>query len=985
MVVAAPGQKVIGVASAAKPVVGMFSDIDKSLLGGGMFALLKQVRCDKGYATARNNDLAIMVKPSWATSAEPLGSGAYILNGTVWEVAVFSDGSAARIAVTTLSGAAAAGPRWVEVTGTNQWTGPAGNNRLTSITALVQMTVIKLPRYQATSGTFASRDVLLIQNGVDDPRLWDPDTSDPAGSPFNVTAVVSNAGQFRLTIGAHTVTAGSHVYVASIGGLPQLTGLWQVASVTATTINISDSVFAAGFTAGGTVDDRIDLGVHKAITEPSPLGSSYATVSAFWPIAGTTSKTYAAGGLNNQARYNFANSAAVPYNGTNASISWTLTVAAAAGDFATVYFANAPMAIGRQVVMLIEGQWALEALKQAKVEVNIDNLAAPASAWTTLYDPTGATDSQRGQFFTITQDSTSNRYWVVFDAGQVEGTIAYHLRFTRQGTAVPGVTQTISILFIGSAAQDIPASSEWGFAYEDSQNKVEQRFNKMSIEADNVGLLGGVQFVRDGVSTNTTKAPDLPLAATVQADWRFTFANSNRTGASNTIVGGLNGIAERVNLYVKLPGRDKFYYVVDPTMYTPIYGGGGRSWVNTTTDLIINYEPTSGLSKNIINNNREAPSEFQIPIPCAKACLYDNGRLFVGAVKDASGQNGLSDAYGSWIRNPLRFQQVQEDELRGFYLQVSGETIQAFSSSASAALGAGRVFMFTDKNAYTLGDSGPYSGASIGATELSTPYRIGPHGTLSPRSIAQGYNGMYWADQDCQIMRLNGGSPENIGKNRIADRLNSSVIANKPIITGTFVNDRYVVAYTPLGGSANTQANVWSVQMANWESEDLPAISSQFSQFHVFDTPTGTVASRRVFFYNSIGTLYAYNEDTTGTVAIDLRTGEYSYPEWQAWVMKEFALMITQQSSGTLNCSRYSRKWGTAEPWVSTIKVSDPLSPQYAEYLDASGAPTKTGTARGPKRDWAWQAGLSGSVTPGTQILRWEILAAPVTASPTKR
>ena len=313
---AAPREKPFNAISPSAQVKGMISATDKSMIGQGWYELLKNLRSDDGLPESRATELSVLAKPSWASAAPPLGVKSVSLNGQQWEVAVWSDGAETRVAVANSSLG-----RWVEVTGTNQWTGPSGNNRLTSLTAHCQLTVIRTPRraLAETSTTIASRDVVLIQNGEDYPRIWDPGST--AYTSYTVTGAVTAGGLIKLTIVGHPFTTGDHLYISGVGGVPNATGLWQITKVDADTFTLDGSTFAGTFTSGGTVLDRADLLVHKPVTDISPFATSFAAPDYFTTIlGGETYQTPTA--TVNDTDNRFLNSSAAPYASPNIVVKW---------------------------------------------------------------------------------------------------------------------------------------------------------------------------------------------------------------------------------------------------------------------------------------------------------------------------------------------------------------------------------------------------------------------------------------------------------------------------------------------------------------------------------------------------------------------------------------------------------------------------------------------------------------------------------------
>lgn len=963
------------------PVLAMVPAKDRSMMRDGEFILLQNVRCDDELMEARRRDSLLLAKPSWASTAAPLGAAYVNLNGSSYVVAAFSDASKVRIAVMPSSL-----DRWVEVTGTGQWTGPSGNNRLTDLDNHIQITVVPTHRVRNTSGTFSARNVVVFQNGEDYPRIWDPDSTNYES--YTVTGAAASSGKIRLTIGAgHNFFTGDHAYVSGVGGVPNATGLWQVTKISSTVIELDGSTFAGAFTSGGTVLDRIDLLVHKPIEDIAAVGTSIASVDSYWSIAGGSSTTYPATADPLQtADFQFSDAATAPYTGTNSVIDWDITTSAAAGDIAAVKFGTG-LTLGPRTIMLVEGPSVLAALKQAKIEFNTEDVAygSIATAWITAFDPTGS-DATKKQFAaTIVENSTANRYWVVFDTSQLEGSICFHMRFTRQGQA-PGANEQNYILFIGSVSGDIPANYEWSFNTEDSANLVEQRSHTMVALGESIGSIGGPQTVTSGTANVTAPAPTYPLSGLLPATFHYLVQNSD---GANAIDGGLDGEPSHVTVYGRGPSDidpnpNPYFWLFSAAYYDFGYNAGVRSWAKQdTSNTTVNIPLPANVTQELFNINREAPSAYHLPMPIAVAGFYTNHRMLCGGIKDATSQYALSDVYLSWERNPFRFQQRQEDDFRGGYFQVAGEDVKAFAASASAAQGAGRIYLFTNRAIYSLGDSGPYANAGVTTTELSRPFWIGPHGTVSPRSIARGYAHIYWVDQDAQVMRMGNGLPKNIGEDSISNRLDMSVISRKPNISGTFRRDRYYLAYTPALETENNRVLVWNEGMQAWESEDYETASSDFELLGIYDVSAGSFSNSRLFFFDTSGSLYAYAESNAGTIAIRFATRGYQMKGWDDWFIEECLGMATMNTGATLSVARVSRTWGADEAWTTTMS----LTRTGADFASAKDTytPTKTGTARGSQHDFEWYLDVSGTVAPETKLIRFEFRPFGATASAGKR
>lgn len=952
------GSQIVQIIGPQVPVLGMVPAKERALMVPGEFALLRDVRCDTGFPQVRRGVTSVLDKPSWAVGL-PLGGTSVLMNGTRYVVAVYSDGTRGRVVVSP-SGQT----RWIEITSAQSWTGPSGDNRLTNVSSRVSFTVI--PTLRAPGSVFkTSKDALLIQNGEDYPRIWDPSTEVETNA--NISSI-SGTGSGPVTVTLATpltqLASGDHVWISDCG-LSGANGIWEVTRTSDTVFQLVGSNSISGSASSGKLSDKADFLVHKPITSHGTTGKSFATLPFNWRVVGTTGKTY----TNSGSHFTLANSNTAPYNNENTTIVWTFDSSAMNGDAASVKFGTG-MYIDRQLVMLLEGDSVSAMVEHVKIEVNPDNVpyASITSPWQTIYDPEGS-DSTKKQAFTISENDTNHRQWYVFNTTSITSQNYYHLRITRQ-TNIAGASGNAYLLFAGSANSDLASTSNFGFSYEDALNCAEGPIVLLPTYADPISLLGGVKLVKDGSST--TSSPMLPLDDRLITSFRF---NLNNGLLNSYIPGGLNGEPDSCNIYISQPGSDRFYFLARHELYSPLISGGLRQWKKPSSpydQVILNISTANGSLRNFIQYNREAPSEFQIPIPVAQTCLYTNGRLFCGNTKTLPKDYARGDVYFSWTRFPFRFQQVQEDELRGGYIQVAGEAVQAFVASASASLGSGRVYLFTDQNLYSLGDAGPFSSAGFQATDLSRPVKIGPHGTLSPLSIAQGYNAMYWIDKDVQMMRLSQGGLQNIGKYRIHNRLEQSPPARKNRMAGVFMNDRYYLAYTPAVETDNNRVLVWNERMQAIESEDYPAYKFEIPFIHT--STSGSLSTSRIYFFDIGGDMKSHEQrsdsDDGQAIKARIETKAILQSQWSGFYIDECLATVTTLELSTMSISRIPRKWGPDDSWTNTISIGD-TGTDYSTYRDRF-IRGKSGTQSTLESDSEWHLDLSAYLPPGTKFLRFE-------------
>jgi hypothetical protein len=985
----------------SNPIRGMFSAPRRELLEPGQFHQLKDVRCDTGIPKWRKKESAVLVKPSWATSDYPMGAKPIDLNGERYIAAAWKDGTKTRIALAPSSLS-----RWVDLTGggTNQFSGIELNGadpRMTSLTARVVFETIKTPRYLRSSTVTASRDVLLAGNGEDFVRYFDRKQN---FHQLDINAA-TNATPIQITTTTnHQLATGDAVWIEGVEGNLAANGLWNITRINATQFTLDGSIGSGAYTAGGTMSLPW-FGVHRQPAVPGGGGSprSYAFFSQYFGVADHSGivRTYAAAGVVNQARFNFADSTTAPYTANNQTLVLNVQPTVAANDIATVQFDTSMQLSGKHLYMICEGAYLENVLANIQLEIDQENVAYAAivEPWVEIYNP-NSTDPLRKTYEIETVDSTNARVMVAIPLGNVGNgsgeRTAFHLRATwLANSAAPGSNQVVTFLMIATASDGVggidcgfQGTTEWEVSYEQRFNLAESPVYPCEADALDIAQCGGPLVVVDGAAT--ASAPKIPILDTWYYDFRIVCAH---VALTNTVENnGLGQYPDTVNVYMRIPGKEKAYFAWERNLYAPVFSGGvpTKAWAKQTgvlalTDPMLYMDSSDsgfGFRREYANSNREAPSEHQMCIPKSAAMVYANGRLIVGNVSEEdSGEYGYGDVYGSWDRYPTRFTQAQEEERRGFYFHLPQEKVQTFLASGSAAMGAGRTFIWTDKQLYTIGDPSPFAAQSQNASDLSRAVKMGPHGTLSPMSVSAGYTSIQWLDQNLQLMELTPQGIRNRGKFTIHDRLETSSLASRAAkVCAVFWKDRHYLGVTPSGASSNDRVLVWNERMGAVESEDVP--DTKFEHAFLFE-PTGGGESR-LFYFHSNGTLYAYEELTTGTVAGKVSGPLMVQPEgFDMWFVDEIQAVVTQAASGSLNADRVSRKWGASEQWRSTISVTE-TGAQYATFRD-SDAITKQGADRGDMEDEAWALEMGGDLAPGTELVEVDMTARPAGTSGGKR
>lgn len=961
----------------------------------GEFADVREFRTDTGLPVIRLGITNVLARPTWASSALPLGRKQVNLNGEQYIAGAWKDGTKVRVALAT---ATAAGVwRWVDLTGegSNQWGGASGDPRLTNVSVPVNFEVIKTPRYLRSSTIQASKDLLVVTNQEDDVLIFDRLKLTESRNINGAT----NASPIEITTTAnHDLETGDAVWIANVAGNTGANGLWNIVKTSATKFTLTGSTGTGAYTAGGTVGVPF-LGTHKKVTVPdggaSP--SQYAFLSQFLGVATASgiTRTYAVAGVKNQARFRMQDSTVAPYSGGNVTQECTIGTTVAANDIATTQYSSSMGCLGKHLYFIVEGAYVPAFFRACKLEINQDNVAdaAIASAWVEIYSPTSGDNLRKNIIFKLI-DAINNRWMVGIPLTQVSQTagnrISYHMRFTWLGnTPAPGSTQTITFLMIANASAlstydaGFPGGSLWECSYEDNYSWAESPIYTPPPDALDITQMGGPPTVKNG--TDTAAAPKLPIFTDFFYDYRLVARNSD---GATAISGGLDGEPSQLNWYLRLPGATKSYFAFEQSIYTPGLSGATRQWAKTSSSLNITKE-TNALSffiREYANSNREAPSEFQLVIPKCFALCYDNGRLICGNTKDEDGTYSYGDVYVSWDRYPMRFTQVQEDERQGSFFQIAQEKVQSIKATSSAFLGAGRVFIHTDRSVGSVGDPSPYSQRVGSASDLSRYVKIGPHGTLSPMSVCEGYNQLAWQDQDGQWMRLAGSGPENFAKYKFHDLLEAIPISRRDRVAAAFFKDRFYMGHTPSGGTNNTRVFVYNSRMDALEATDRPAFN--FEMPFIYQPSVSGATNGRLMFFHTDGSLRAYEENVTdddGTpLAPHIATGFIEQDGWNVWFIEEAQATASQNSGDNLTVNRISRKWGDTEPWRTTLSV-DETGASYATYRDTE-AHVKVGADRGIEEDSAWAVDVDATgLAPGSTIKRFEILAVGEDVSAGKR
>lgn len=922
--------------------------VNRTMMGDGDWTL-KNGRWGDGTLKIRKGvPSALLSAPSGLSTVIEFAEAN--LNGQEFAVLAGSDGSKIRVWVSPFPQSPA---RWIEITGTNQFSGPSGDTRFPTVSSQVSFAVAKTPRFTASGTTVYSRDVLVIQNGEDYARIWDP------GYTGYSEAIASVSGTGTITISTapstHNLATGDCVFIS--GGDSQINGFWTITRTSATAFTLNGSNGSGTYSGTGTIY-LPQMGVHKPLTLPDSAYSliSEASFTRYLPVANGARAYFAAAGppLVNQAVFLCAQTTVAPYTGTNVCFKINATTGVADGNIATVRWTAASANLeGEQICFFCQGinNYAeiMAMMKSVKIEISPDNVAYNlATNWYTIYDPSGSAVTR--SVFVVDENTTAFRAMVVFNVKNVSDSnrTTYQIRFTWKGDP-PAANIGVRILMIASSYSGaFPGGTSWTGTYEDQLGYVESAALPYAPNTDSA-LLSAVGGPTQALSGSAAEqSPNIPVSTSVYYQYSLTWKNSD---GGSTVSGGLDGLPQVFNVYARLPGDVRAYYLASYSVYSRIFIGGvppTKGWAKAFSTNYITQ--VLNVFRFNIYSNRPAPSPFQIPMPIATSVLYASGRLFAGGIKESS-TNIRSDGYFSGDRQPFRFQGQLEnvngvpDETGGLYFQIAGETVKALAATSASSQSANRIYCWTDKGFYALGRNDPFIGSGFDASLLSTATKISERGTNSPRSIAQFLGILYWLDNESQVQRFAGGQGFQVSKYQVDDQTTAIPASRRDDVCGAFFGGRYYMPYSATGTTVNEKCLVWLEAFTAFESDDVPPQDMERIATVYDSSQAGS--GQRLLFVDNAGVMYAYEEGTTDSgsgVSISWKSRGVASANVQgedpwATVSINDGWVSAEDMTATLTFNRYYEPTASGTPFASTIDL-DTTQDRTVRYTSRTVTPT---------------------------------------------
>lgn len=965
----------------AVPIRDLRSALHPSRVGVGSFLRLENIRWADDLPVVRDGETAYMDPP--VSGATLIDVWAGTLNGTSYVVEAVSISSQIRLYAATPGGT------FYEITEVGGFHGegadesPYGNSgtsRFTTVTARVSFAVCRAPATWIGGSFTKARDVLVIQNGSDRPRIWDPGRS--VAATLTVSGVADNgSGLCRVAFtGAHARNTGDTIVISGVVGTTEANGSWTVTRVDSTHVDLQGSAFVTTYDSGGTATKGSHrLSIHHDINVPAGIRSfaQKLTFASYLPVKGSSGKTYASGGVVNQSRFQMINSAGIsarvrkPYVGTNQVILIdTHGTDITSGDIATVYFSAASLDMRKGLGILVE-DWTNEGcferlIQRCKIETNIENVVygSIATSWVTVWDSSSTTGEKkrvtRHSLGGPSDEPPRTMFWFQTDhIAEADRQTVRHFRMTYQSAEDLPDTNEVFILAIVGGGQ-IPGGSFFSISYEDEPSRRES----YSLEVTNTTL---ASLAEVGGPDNYASAQGdftIPLSTAVDYDYELIVPNAEGGYFSTpnyVLAGGLNGEPSRANLYLRLPGEATPYYWYSISLWSPGYFGSpfvGLGWLKDNTTTTITHK-TSSFATYISYNDRDsfrpAPGPFQTGIPRAAVIASGGSRLFAADVMDEQSQRQPGDVYFSGHAQPFRWQSVVLAEGDGGRVVLGGEIVQAIISSAAQSMGASWVHIFTDRTVGLLGGSGGYAPGT--ATEdLSLYRRLLNKGTRSPRTVVERDGSIVWLDQMGQVQRLAGGSLAPMVSRTYVDDQTRGIPASLIVQAGSaYWGDHLHLAYADADAVANSQVLVYHDPRAVWESVDIPTPAP-----HRLFT-LGSSGYDTLLLFEADGTVWTYGTDTSADLALAIGTGDLGDRTSDKAIILDSVDVVTDPvDEGTLTVTRdYWPEGGqyTTELELDTGRATDRDSLHEEVVAQADGELGRSGRLT-----------LSGILPAGTRL-----------------
>lgn len=599
---------------------------------------------------------------------------------------------------------------------------------------------------------------------------------------------------------------------------------------------------------------------------------------------------------------------------TNQYIPISIGSTAASGDTVKIIFATSVNWSLAKEMHILFGASVPEIFNGIKIEAGV-----ASASYVTLYD------SSSTNYAAPILIPSGDYYMVGLKLPTVASASYDTIRITYKNNIAPATAQYLNIYGIFASYGTISGGTQFSVSQFNSTSRAESP----AVVATDLGeptadLHGGSQIT--GLS--------IPISAALHYEYTL-----------NTVYADASGSPDYRCVYAKLPEGSEFNYVKGDAIST-----------------------NSILMTSAIQYLLPAPTGLHMPIQKGNVTASIGPRYWAGGVANPSAA-GASIVWFSSLDSPFRFRQTLEftngvPDIKGAStINCQGEVVQAITPIAGGAVGSEGCYIFTDQNIYQAGGSDSF--------QLMRPGRKAGFGTNSPNSIAVYAGLIVFMDSERQVRFLDA-SMTPISRDRVEDKLLAIPAAYIGNTAAGIWRDKYYLAYTPSGGTTNTELLVYDIRRGIWYSDTVATPIVRFNPFLVS-------GERQNLAYLSTGQQiqydYPFTSDLGTNITITLKSRELNNGLWLPIVVKNIGAIVAKSANGTaltgmsLTCKRYTKVSGVT-PTTATIDLDDVSLREYgtSDNLNWRWDVDSSGNTPATIPDPGASIELTGTVLSGTKI-----------------
>ena len=752
------------------------------------------------------------------------------------------------------------------------------------------------------------------------------------------TGQVEGANYFTVWAGRRTATSRVHIYSTNTGLFSEVTassGKYgdtrfsdsdnhvHVAAVTDHRNGFEYLVFQNGVDSPRVYHPTSGLAIHQTISVPKSSQDlkTVLTMLAYLPVSGAVRPAY-----NNvtAAKFSLSDTGTSPNQSTLITVDSTWTTSADTGK--ATYAAGVDFSLSRQAIFVVETD-VLNFMDSLKIEFSNDD-----ATYYTVWDPTDAT-KKRTRSIEFDANVSREVFGFNIDAIAANLTSVRYVRYSWVGTA-PAADITMKVHAILGSGR-VRGRARHGIAYANTGSRAESYgITIPDAEPARIKDLGGPDM--DGAR--------LPNAHDLFYRYNVQYLNTSTTERDRGV--------DIVSVYRKDLGEAKYTLVAEETLAS--YGGVSWAYSSGTEFSVRSYSDDIDAHAKLWN--QELPAPDHVCLPAGGAMIAANNRLFVGVGQVAGYSPGV---YFSAKKHPFRFRAVGPygDPDSGSSFLLTGQSVQAFASVATSTIGASTIYIFTEKMVAEIN--------GLSTQNLLRWTKISTDGTKSPFSVAEHAGFVYYLDTGMHIRRIGSSTVDDLSRLTVHDRLTGIPASRRAWAAGHFYDERYYLAYTPSGQSANNRAIVYNEILGQVEADDsIPSPFTVDSWGTHFDSILKR--NRLIGYSTSDGKVYEYEQPNatldfaTTKPVIELTPRELHYPDTDSFTVHRVGIHCEGDSGSTITVTRTYNRTGAVR--TSAIGLTLPSGRSQIFAWDRQSA--NSGVPYGP----SCQLALTGSMTGGKYI-----------------